>query len=86
MKTFVRRSFKGDRPHRSDSFVAAESLGANIGVGGSSGDDDTGRWCELAFSAVQPQNSPYLYSTFGVWYHAVWKRYPVRLCVVSYCF
>lgn len=82
MKTFVRRSFKGGRPYRSDSFVAAESLGANIGVGGSSADDDTGRWCELAFAAVQPHNSPYLYSTFGVWYHAVWKRYPVRLCVV----
>mmetsp|Transcript_15519 Transcript_15519/g.60702 ORF Transcript_15519/g.60702 Transcript_15519/m.60702 type:complete len:1066 (+) Transcript_15519:180-3377(+) len=81
MKTFVKHSFRG-APYRSDSFVAAESLGASIGVGGATADDDGGRWCELPFSAVQPQHSPYLYSTFGVWYHALWKRYAVRLCVV----
>lgn len=39
------------------------------------------KWCEIPFASISPDNSPYRYSFFGIWYKAEWNFAPARLCV-----
>ena len=39
------------------------------------------KWCEIPFVSISPDNSPYRYSFFGIWYKAEWNFAPARLCV-----
>ena len=39
------------------------------------------KWCEINFNDIHPENSPYQYSSYGIWYKAKWNYTHVRLCV-----
>ena len=39
------------------------------------------KWCEINFNDIQPEDSPYKYSSYGIWYKAYWNFCPARLIV-----
>lgn len=44
-------------------------------------EEKVSKWCEINFNDIQPENSPYRYSSFSIWYKATWNYSSCRLCV-----
>ena len=40
------------------------------------------KWCEIPFSEIICESTPYYYSSFAIWFKATWNSISVRLCMV----